>query len=172
MAKLVGFKVATTASPNKHTLVKSLGAEVVFDYRDEDVSEKLKSATNGKIVYGLDTIALSDSTAKCQNAFGDDGGHLILLLVNEGNKASKVKTERTLVYTGLGKDQPYGQNTLKATPEDRDVIVKSCLLVTQLFGSQRIQALEVEDRGGLESVQNSLDLIRGKCDDTAPMTDS
>lgn len=33
LAKLAGLKVATTASPAKHELVKSLGADVVVDYK-------------------------------------------------------------------------------------------------------------------------------------------
>ena len=33
LAKLAGLKIATTASPAKHELVKSLGADVVVDYK-------------------------------------------------------------------------------------------------------------------------------------------
>ena len=33
LAKIAGLRVATTASPKKHDLVKSLGAEVVVDYK-------------------------------------------------------------------------------------------------------------------------------------------
>lgn len=38
LAKLAGLKVATTASPAKHDLVKSLGADVVVDYKVGPIS--------------------------------------------------------------------------------------------------------------------------------------
>lgn len=44
LAKLAnpGAPVITTASPRNHELLKSLGADAVFDYKDPDVSQKIK----------------------------------------------------------------------------------------------------------------------------------
>ena len=39
LAKLAGLKVATTASPAKYELVKSLGADVVVDYKVSRIPE-------------------------------------------------------------------------------------------------------------------------------------
>ncbi len=42
LAKHLGATVATTTSTNNMALVKSLGADIVIDYRDEDFETKLK----------------------------------------------------------------------------------------------------------------------------------
>ena len=40
--KLSGYTVIATASPKNNDLIKSLGADFVFDYRDPDVVQKIK----------------------------------------------------------------------------------------------------------------------------------
>lgn len=37
-----GARVVSTASPKNHELVKSFGADEVFDYRDPEVAEKIR----------------------------------------------------------------------------------------------------------------------------------
>jgi hypothetical protein len=44
--------VVTTASPKNHDLVKSFGADAVFDYRDPDVVQKIKDWAGDKPVSG------------------------------------------------------------------------------------------------------------------------
>ncbi|TFY76299.1 hypothetical protein EWM64_g7715 [Hericium alpestre] len=56
-AKLSGLKVFATASPKNHALVKSLGADEVFDYHDPEVGAKIKAATGGKLTHAVDCIA-------------------------------------------------------------------------------------------------------------------
>ncbi|KAL7007049.1 Zinc-binding oxidoreductase alcohol dehydrogenase [Cystobasidiomycetes sp. EMM_F5] len=162
VAKAIGFRVATVASENKHDLVKSLGAEVVFNYKDPEVSEKLNKATNNGIIYGMDTIAEGGSVQKAQKAFSTEGGHLVLTLFDKAESANpKVKTEATLVYTGLGKDQSFGSgNVLKTSPEDRQNTVDSCKAVTDWFKKGTVKPLKVEDFGGLETVQKAMDTIK------------
>lgn len=156
--------MATVASENKHDLVKSLGAEVVFNYKDPEVSEKLNKATNNGIIYGMDTIAEGGSVQKAQKAFSTEGGHLVLTLFDKAESANpKVKTEATLVYTGLGKDQSFGSgNVLKTSPEDRQNTVDSCKAVTDWFKKGTVKPLKVEDFGGLETVQKAMDTIKSR----------
>lgn len=45
LAHISGYKVATTSSPANFDLVKSLGADAVFDYHDPEVVAKIKSAS-------------------------------------------------------------------------------------------------------------------------------
>jgi NADPH:quinone reductase-like Zn-dependent oxidoreductase len=80
LAHAYGYRVIATASPKNNELVKSLGADVVFDYNDTDVAMKCREATEDSIALGVDTIAEGDSFENCIRSFGKDGGKLITLL--------------------------------------------------------------------------------------------
>lgn len=43
LAHISGFRVITTASPKNHQLLKEIGAEDVYDYRDETTPQKIAS---------------------------------------------------------------------------------------------------------------------------------
>lgn len=52
----------STASPHNHELVKSRGADVVFDYKDPEVSEKIRKwaeekGYEGGVQRALDNIS-------------------------------------------------------------------------------------------------------------------
>ncbi|SFE88481.1 Zinc-binding dehydrogenase [Bacillus sp. OV194] len=53
MAKLAGKTVISTASSHNHDYVKSLGADHVIDYRNEDIKAKVMEITNGR---GVDAV--------------------------------------------------------------------------------------------------------------------
>lgn len=161
LAKLAGLKVATTASPKKHSLLKSLGADVILDYKDSDISQKLREATSDSISYGLDTIAEKGSIQLAQQAFGSKGGHLLCILFALGEPARKdVKTESTIVYTSLGDDQKFGSASFKTSKEDRANLVESCKLATELFQDGKIKPLEVTDLGDINTVQKGMDMLK------------
>lgn len=61
LAKKMGAFVATTASPNNHELVKSLGADLVIDYHKTPIQKILSNYdavldTVGDIEYGIDVL--------------------------------------------------------------------------------------------------------------------
>ncbi|KAF8509905.1 hypothetical protein JB92DRAFT_2943277 [Gautieria morchelliformis] len=162
LAKLSGFKVATTASPKRWELLKSYGADVVVDYRDQDVVKKLKDATGDAIEYGLDCITQGDSVRQTQLAFRPEGGHLITTLrVPLGLPRPDVKTEFTFVYTSLG-DQTLGPDFFKTAPSHRELHVRWAENTTQLLADGKLKPLPVHVFGGLENVQKGLDLLRAK----------
>ncbi|MBH9965842.1 zinc-binding dehydrogenase [[Bacillus] enclensis] len=53
LAKLAGKTVISTASSHNHEYVKSLGADYVIDYREEDVKERVMEITEGR---GVDAV--------------------------------------------------------------------------------------------------------------------
>lgn len=53
LAKLAGKTVISTASRHNHEYVKSLGADYVIDYREEDVFERVMEITKGR---GVDAV--------------------------------------------------------------------------------------------------------------------
>lgn len=64
LAKAVGKTVISTASAHNHEYVKSLGADYVIDYREEDVKTRVMEITNGRGVDAvLDTVSRDNATA-------------------------------------------------------------------------------------------------------------
>ena len=63
LAKNAGKTVFSTASAHNHEYVKSLGADYVIDYREENVGEKVLELTNGRGVDAvLDTVSAKNAT--------------------------------------------------------------------------------------------------------------
>lgn len=63
LAKNVGKTVISTASKHNHEYVKSLGADYVIDYKNEDVKAKVMEITNGRGVEAvLDTVSRESAT--------------------------------------------------------------------------------------------------------------
>ena len=54
LANLAGYQVVATASEAGWPLLKEFGAEHCFDYKDAQVAEKIKLATNGTLKKALD----------------------------------------------------------------------------------------------------------------------
>lgn len=70
LAKLSGCNVIVTASPDNHALLKSLGAQECFDYKDKDVLAKIKEAASklagDKGVWAaVDTVVERGSVEAC-----------------------------------------------------------------------------------------------------------
>jgi NADPH:quinone reductase-like Zn-dependent oxidoreductase len=77
IAKLgLGLKVITTASKKNHEFLKSLGADLVFDYNDANVTQQIRDAANGDIRYALDTVS-SDQT--WQSVYDATKGSIVTL---------------------------------------------------------------------------------------------
>jgi len=82
-AKLGGLRVLTTASPKNFDLVKGLGADEVFDYRDENITEKIRAATGNALDIALDTISEGKTPEQVAGAIGDKGGKVATVLPYE-----------------------------------------------------------------------------------------
>ncbi|KAG8966899.1 hypothetical protein FRC05_002347 [Tulasnella sp. 425] len=106
LAKLSGLRVVTTASPKNHLLLKRIGADEVFDYKDPDAPRKIKEWSNGQIKHALDSISENGSTKLVAEAMSDDGGRIIIILPVERDESfppSKIETKHILTYNALHK---------------------------------------------------------------------
>ncbi len=91
-AKLGGLRVITTASPKNFDLVKGLGADEVFDYRDESVVENIRAATSNALDIAVDTISEGKTPVQVTGAIGDKGGRVAIILPYESPRPDvKVK---------------------------------------------------------------------------------
>ncbi|KAL4894204.1 GroES-like protein [Aspergillus ambiguus] len=74
LLRISGYKPITTCSPHNFDLVKSRGAEAVFDYRSPTCAADIKAYTHGSLRYVLDIITDATSQAICHGAMGRTGG--------------------------------------------------------------------------------------------------
>ena len=68
-AKLSGLAVMTTCSPHNFELVRSLGADAVFDYKSPTCAVDIKDATKNRLTYAWDCTG--DGAGLCAAAMSD-----------------------------------------------------------------------------------------------------
>ncbi|TFY76556.1 hypothetical protein EWM64_g7457 [Hericium alpestre] len=111
LAKLTGWKVIATASPHNHELLKSIGADYVFDYRESDVLEKIVlAAGQGGVDYLLDGVSADGSYHLASRALRKDGprkASVLLPILDHEKLDPTVEYRRLAIFPMLGKEFPY-----------------------------------------------------------------
>lgn len=69
LAKLSGLTVITTCSPHNFELMKSLGADAVFDYNSPTCGADIKELTKNRLIYSWDCTG--DGAVICGQAMSD-----------------------------------------------------------------------------------------------------
>ena len=106
---MFSIPVVAICSSKNFELVKNVGADWVFDYRDENLVEKVK-ANIPNISHVFDCIGEVSSSTQGSQIVQSTGG--ILCTVNPGkdnteNVESRVKVTDVLVFTAFWKDLQY-----------------------------------------------------------------
>jgi len=160
-AKLSGLKVYATSSPRNFDLVKKLGADEVFDYKDPECGAKIRAASNDSLSLVFDTISEGSSPAICAAAIGTKGGQYATLLPVADFPRPDVKVTHTLGYTAFGVDY---SDKYPASKADAEFAAKFWSLSQDLLNQGKIKTHPAEVReGGLEGIkQGLLDLKEGK----------
>lgn len=99
-----GLTVITTCSPDNFELVKSLGAEHVFDYKKPDVVSSIEHVAPD-LKYFFDTIGTESSTRLGGLALSDS--HPVMCTVRPGKAhteglAANIKVTAVLMWTAFG----------------------------------------------------------------------
>ncbi|GLB07515.1 hypothetical protein AtubIFM57258_002858 [Aspergillus tubingensis] len=159
-AKLSGYKVLTTCSPRNFDLVRSLGADEVYDYNNANAPVEIRKATDNKLKLVFDCISLEASAAFCDNALSTEGGDYSAL--------SSVKIARenvnnrfTLAYTILGEGFQFGNIPFPAKPEDRAHAEKFIPIAENLLNQGKIKVHPPKvGPYGLVGVMDGLKLLK------------
>ncbi|RAL02056.1 zinc-binding alcohol dehydrogenase family protein [Aspergillus ibericus CBS 121593] len=117
-AKLSGYEVITTCSPDHEELVKSRGADRVFDYKEPGAAEKIREYTENRLMLVMDTISTEETAAFCGRAMSTQGGDYTAILDVKVPRED-VRSRWTLAYTCAGKAFTYRDTTIPAISEDR-----------------------------------------------------
>ncbi|WVW83493.1 hypothetical protein I302_105514 [Kwoniella bestiolae CBS 10118] len=121
IAKALGYKVLTFASPHSFDLVRSYGADQVINYRDANAIDQALEITSGGAEYAFDTISEGGSFNIALKSLGLKGKQLnVLNPLPEGFAETKgsAEVQNTVVYTLLGKEL----NLALRTPETPSII--------------------------------------------------
>lgn len=118
--KIYGLRVITTASPRNKEFLISLGADVVFDYHDKDVIEKVKKYDKN-IKYGLDSVG---SVPTFQGVYDATGQNAIIdnvYLVSSSNlkldSDRDVEFRKVFVHLAICDSKFQNGDVIKTTPE-------------------------------------------------------
>ncbi|KAF2676176.1 GroES-like protein [Lentithecium fluviatile CBS 122367] len=160
-AKLSGLRVISTSSPHNFDLLKKLGTDEVFDYKEPYVGAKIRKATHDSLKMVFDTISEGSSPAISAAAISSKGGQYAALLPVKDFPRDDVKNSSTLAYTALG--EQYSEN-YPANRTDYEFGVKFWGLSENLINSGKIKAHPPQVReGGLDAIPQGLqDLKDGK----------
>ncbi|KAJ5760295.1 zinc-binding oxidoreductase ToxD [Penicillium odoratum] len=159
-AKLSGYKVLTTCSPRNFDLVKSLGADEVYDYKDPKSAAAIRASTDDKLKLVLDTISLDSSAEFCDNAISTTGGEYTALL-QAGPKRENVSCKMTLGYTAVGEAfDKFGQHW-PAKPENFEFASKFWKMAATLLAEGKVKVHTPKvNPGGLRGVLEGLELLK------------
>lgn len=126
-AKRAGYTVVATASPRSFDLVKSYGADAVFDYSSESAVQDIIAAFPN-IKNAVDCYSEGKSTEFCARVLKETGGGKVITLLDRGKSNTPgVEYELILVYTMYGKAfawlPPVGPK-FPAIPSDREALAR------------------------------------------------
>jgi len=163
-AKLSGLTVVATSSPHNFDLLKSYGADHVFDYNSPTVGADIREATDDKLQHVFDTIAYDSTAAIAAEAISSKGGKYSSLLTVKEFPRDDVSNAATLAYTGFGEEFHKGDKNFPAKEDHLAFQDKFWRLVGELLAQGKIRPHPQEVRdGGLEGVLDGVeDLRQGK----------
>jgi NADPH:quinone reductase-like Zn-dependent oxidoreductase len=151
-----GLQVLTTASPKNFDLVKSRGADVVFDYHDTECAAKIRAYTNNSLRYILDCISTPESFKICADAFpssSEEELKLVALLPLETWPRRDVNAQVILAYTTFGEAFTKFGTDFPAIPQHFEFGEMFWKLNAELLGEGKIQPHPVTLRsGGLHGI--------------------
>ena len=159
-AKLSGYKVLTTCSPRNFDLVRSLGADEVYDYKDANAAAEIRKATDNKLKLAFDCISIEASAAFCDNALSTEGGEYSALLSVKIEREN-VNDRSTLAYTTVGEAFSFGDTPIPAKPEDRAHAEKFIPIAEGLLNQGKLKVHPPKvGPNGLQGVMEGLKLLK------------
>ncbi|KAJ5902806.1 hypothetical protein N7495_003334 [Penicillium taxi] len=164
MVKLCGHRAITTCSPANFDLVRSYGADLVFDYKSPTCAKDIRAATKNGLRYALDPFSETKTLAICHEAIGRTGGRYCALEQYQEALCSRKTIKHELVMGGSisGKGvelpEPYG---IPPQPEIGVWVRPWYRAIQVLVDTGKLKPCPVEILPGqFDGILNGLDLLR------------
>ncbi|PLT29734.1 zinc-binding dehydrogenase [Peribacillus deserti] len=139
LAKHAGKKVISTASSRNHEYVKSLGADYVIDYHEEDVTSRVMEITNGR---GVDAVVDAVSRESATNSLDTIAflGHIVF--ISGAPDFTKIKPfTKSVSYHEIALGAAHQSGSHKAQQD---------------LGVMGDELLKLVDEGGISSMLNEI----------------
>lgn len=163
IAKAAGYTVVTTASPHSQDLIKSYGADAVFDYHSSSVVQDIIKEYPA-ISKAVDCYSEGQSTKISAEVVKEKGGKVMTLLPNSDPKVPGVTVEMVLAYTMFGRPfqwlPPVGPK-YDAHPDDRKGLARFYSHLPQI--TKWLKPLPIStSEDGFDGILRGLDMLRQK----------
>ncbi|TVY62514.1 Trans-enoyl reductase ACTTS2 [Fusarium oxysporum f. sp. cubense] len=160
IAKKAGCTVVTTASPHSFDLVKSYGADHVFDYRSSSMTEDIKKAFPN-ISRALDCFSEGNSSKLCAEIIQGNGDKVVTLLDTK-TKVAGVESQMIMSFQLLGREfawlPPIGPK-YPVSPTERAALARFYQSLPSFTKNLKSPPLTVLN-GGFSDIMKGLDMLR------------
>lgn len=160
LAKAAGCTVVTTCSPHSNGLVKSFGADAIFNYRSPTAVQDIKKAYPD-IARALDCISEGKSTDFAARALGSRGGKVVTLLDSKA-KVPGVEVKMIMSFQMLGKAfawlPPVGPK-YEVSSEDRAALARFYATLERLAPNMKVPPVKSVP-GNFQGILDGLDTYR------------
>ncbi|GCF00303.1 hypothetical protein ZYGM_001306 [Zygosaccharomyces mellis] len=157
-------KIVTIASRKHETLLKSYGADQLFDYHDSDVIEQIKKQYPEPQVV-IDGVSTPEAYPQIYKLTADTKPAVIINLnylddKNVEKPKSNVKHESTMLYVVAGDDVPFGPFHFPKDLRYRKVAMDFVKWVQPKIDAGEIHHMPVRVSNGLQSLPKLMDDVR------------
>ncbi|QSS54739.1 zinc-binding oxidoreductase ToxD [Histoplasma capsulatum var. duboisii H88] len=161
-AKLSGYTVLTTCSPQNFSYVKELGADVLFDSHEEGVGKKIREYTNDNLHLVYDTISIPETAAVCADALSSKPGGKYMATQFPQMERKDVESSAAVVYTMINEEFRVGEFSFPPKPEDIEYGIRFGDIAEKLIAEGKIKAHRVltNEDGGFAAIPDGWTLMR------------
>lgn len=161
-----GFTTIATCSLKNFELVKSYGADHVFDYADEKTASAIRQVTCGQLEYAMDCITDKFSVACCYAAMARTGGRCVTLeMCSEDMKPKRrsIKQEFILALDIFGEAVQLSRGYERdANPALHKFAVEWYETIQKLINDRELRAHPLQVLGGgFEDILHGIQLLKG-----------
>ncbi|THZ58151.1 GroES-like protein [Aureobasidium pullulans] len=163
IAKMAGLRVITTCSPHSNDLVKSYGADEVYNYKDRASLQKIKTA-HPDLALAFDGFGGAGSNEFCCNVVANKNGKVVTLDPQAKSAVKGVELETMIMYTVFGRAfqlvPPIGPK-FPIKLEDRAGLARFYAMLPKLVEEQKLRSPPIQLRGtGLDKIEEGLELLK------------
>ncbi|KAF2871289.1 putative zinc-binding oxidoreductase ToxD [Massariosphaeria phaeospora] len=166
MAKISGYKIISTSSPRNFDLVKSYGADIVFDYSSPTCAADIHKLTNNTLYHAFDIISKPASAQLCADTLSTNSTaqqplYSPLLAGPEPFPRDDVTSTFTFAYTCNGEGYKGGDVDIPPSAEDFEFSKRFVKVIEKLLQQEKVRIHPIEPRtGGWQGVIAGIDELR------------
>ncbi|PWY76061.1 putative zinc-binding dehydrogenase family oxidoreductase [Aspergillus sclerotioniger CBS 115572] len=166
LLRIYGHIPITTCSPKNFDLVRSYGAEAVYDYHSATCAQDIRTYTDNNLELVLDPMTEAKTQRLCYQSIGRAGGRYIALEMWQPMNHTRQTVEPTFVMGSaiIGNEIPLGNGYgSEADPEKRRFGIQYYRQIQSLLDSKRLKSHPIRVvEGGWQGILDGLELLKSR----------